>query len=203
MQARTCCSVRGFSRPPGLAGSALSSLATVIDRMSRLRRPFLDDCYLFATVNLLSNLEEHYFGRLAISVACGKARVCANTTLLRECARQWRSRGAAADRSHGASCRLLSGSPRPTYLGQRETFAPRFRDGIPEFPRGVDPQLNGFVSVCERHFLVLPWAMQPGKFRDLRNENLVLIAPIDDDLVFVHVYSFPPSRPQRRTTWRA
>jgi hypothetical protein len=36
--------------------------------MSRLRRPFLDDRYLFATVNLLSNLEERYFGRLAISV---------------------------------------------------------------------------------------------------------------------------------------
>jgi hypothetical protein len=68
MQARTCCSVRGFSRPLGLAGSALSSLATVIDRMSRLRRPFLDDRYLFATVNLLSNLEERYFGRLAISL---------------------------------------------------------------------------------------------------------------------------------------
>lgn len=75
------------------------------------------------------------------------------------------------------------------WLGQHEAFALRFRNGIPEFACGVDLQLNGFVGVCERGLLSVAMSHTTRQFRNLSNENMVLIAPINDDLVFVHAHS--------------
>jgi len=40
------------------------------------------------------------------------------------------------------------------------------------------------------------------EFRHHGDEDLVLVTPVDDDLVFVLVYSFFPSSPERAMMWR-
>ncbi len=51
-------------------------------------------------------------------------------------------------------------------LGQHEAFAFRFRNGIAEFFRGINPQSDSFVGFCERRL---------GKAADLDDEFVLPI----------------------------
>ncbi len=89
--------------------------------MSRLRRPFLYDRYIFVTVDLLrgrGKLEERDFGRLAISLARMRQKLGFLLVLL--CYVNPLVRGEAAKRrqtvAHGASRGLLSASLTPAPL---------------------------------------------------------------------------------------
>ena len=59
-------------RPPVRFTIASSRHGAQIDRMSRLRGPFLYDCYFFVSVNLLRSrrkLEDRDFARLGIALS--------------------------------------------------------------------------------------------------------------------------------------
>ena len=90
----------------------------------------------------------------------------------------------------------------PARLGEHEALAFRFRNGIAEFPCSVDPQFNGFVGVRQRRFRRAAVGHATREFRHRGDEDLVLVTPVDDDLVFVLVYSFFPSSPERAMMWR-
>ena len=77
----------------------------------------------------------------------------------------------------------------------------RFRNGIAEFPCSVDPQFNGFGRTPAPLPACCRGPCNP-EFRHRDDEDLVLFTPVDDDLVFVLVYSFFPSSPERAMMWR-
>ncbi len=58
------------------------------------------------------------------------------------------------------------------------------------------------MGMRERRFLSVAMGQAAGQFRAFGNEDLILIAPIDEDLVLMQVYPFSPSSPCRRMTWR-
>ena len=93
--------------------------------------------------------------------------------------------------------RAYAGLRRGYWLGQHEALAFWFGNGISEFVGGVDPQLNSLVGIGECGFRRAAAGHATRQFRRFGNEDLVLIAPINDDLVFVRAYSFPPSSPYR------
>lgn len=94
--------------------------------------------------------------------------------------------------------------PRVKESGKHEAFAFRFRDGVAKFAGGIDPQLDGLVGVGKSRFRRVAVSHTAGKFRHFGNKYLIFVAPMENNLVLVHAYSFSPSSPYRRTwrTWR-
>jgi len=91
----------------------------------------------------------------------------------------------------------------PARLGEHEALAfsiPEWHRRIPVQCRSTIQWLRAYASAASG---VLPWAMQPGSSGTAAiDEDLVLVTPVDDDLVFVLVYSFFPSSPERAMMWR-
>jgi len=96
---------------------------------------------------------------------------------------------------------FAGGCSRPR-LGQHEALTFRLRNRISKFSSGINPELNGFIGAGQRRLGSVAVRHAAGEFRNFSDEHLVLIAPIDDDLVFVHHSSPSPPSPYLRITPR-
>src|SRR5439155_20539381 len=98
--------------------------------------------------------------------------------------------------SHGSlvgSLSLSEHEPPPLWL----------RDCIAEFLRGFDPELRRFANACQRLLVRRTVRHAARQFRDFRDERLVVLAPVDDDLVLIHHNSLAkPYSTMIRRTWR-
>jgi hypothetical protein len=61
-----------------------------------------------------------------------------------------------------------------------------FRDRIAELPRGVNPVTSRLLDARQRGFLRGTVRRGTGKLRQFGDEHLILIAPVDNNLVFGH-----------------
>ncbi len=70
--------------------------------------------------------------------------------------------------------------------GQDQAPPLRLWNRIAELLGGIDPEANCILCVAERGFLDGAVRHTPRKFRHLRDERPVFVAPIDNDFVFDH-----------------
>ena len=71
-------------------------------------------------------------------------------------------------------------------LRQHQAFTPGVRDGVAELPRRIDPEVDRLLDALQGGRLRLAVGAATGKLGHLRDERVVLVAPVDDDLVLVH-----------------
>ena len=69
---------------------------------------------------------------------------------------------------------------------EHQATALRLWNWIVEFPRGLEPQADGFLCACQSCLLRRSVCCAPRKLRHVCHEGLVFVAPVDDDLVLVH-----------------
>jgi hypothetical protein len=69
-------------------------------------------------------------------------------------------------------------------LGQDQSPAFGLRNRIVKLARRFDLVINRFLGACQRGFLGGPVRGATGEFRHFGDEHLILVAPIDNDLVF-------------------
>jgi len=62
----------------------------------------------------------------------------------------------------------------------------RLRDRIVELSRGLDPQPDGSLGVSQSRLVSLSVSHATRQLRHVRNKGVVLLAPVDDDLVLLH-----------------
>ena len=73
----------------------------------------------------------------------------------------------------------------------REDQAPSFRlwNWIAEFSCRPYPKTHGIASIPQRFGLRLAVGHTAGKFRHFCDKSLIIVAPVDDDFVLVHIHS--------------
>jgi len=71
--------------------------------------------------------------------------------------------------------------------GEDEATTFGFRNWISEFLRGLDPKTDSFLCVRQGRLLRGTVCGTPGKLRHFGHKSLVLVAPIDNDFVLVHL----------------
>ena len=76
-------------------------------------------------------------------------------------------------------------------LGKHEPMPLRFGHRAAELSRRIDPELNGLIGTRKRLFLGRAVSHASREFRDFSDKHLILIAPIDNDLVFMHQLLLP------------
>jgi len=70
-------------------------------------------------------------------------------------------------------------------LGKHEPMPFGFRHRTTKLSRRIDPELNSLIDARKRLFLRRAVSHASRKFRHFSNTHLILIAPIDNDLVFM------------------
>lgn len=75
-------------------------------------------------------------------------------------------------------------------LGQHQTPPLGLRHRVAKFPGGVDPELCSLLGVLKRGFLSLAVGHTTRQFRHLGDKDLVLVAPVDNDLLWM-IHSSP------------
>ena len=69
---------------------------------------------------------------------------------------------------------------------QHQTLALRFWNWVAELPRRFKPQVHGLADVLKSLFLSVTVGRASWKLGNLGHKGVVFVAPVDDDLVFVH-----------------
>ena len=71
-------------------------------------------------------------------------------------------------------------------LRQHQAFPPGVRDMVTELPRRIDPEVDRLLDALQGGRLGAAVGAATGKLGHLRDERVVLVAPVDDDFVLVH-----------------
>ncbi len=71
-------------------------------------------------------------------------------------------------------------------LCQYQAFAPWFRDRVAELPCSLKPQIYGLADILKCSLLGVAVGHAPWKLGRFGYVCAVVVAPIDDDLIFVH-----------------
>ena len=74
---------------------------------------------------------------------------------------------------------------------KHQALAPGLRNRIAELLRGIDPEPHRIVDIPERSFLTVAVRHAPRKLRHFGNKVLILVAPVENDLVLMYQSSLP------------